>query len=137
MSITSNFTDFIKHSQSQKEISLVIAKDDQELRHFQQELDDAQFKKAHDVNDILHNMHANTKIYFPIEDKFPKSLYDLIIQYPTGQVEIFDIHSMKSTVVTPNYDKSSIILLVTKDNLSYFGQKGYQILEYVGIAYQS
>lgn len=82
-------------------------------------------------------MKANSKIYFCIEENFPKALYDLVIQYPTGQVEIFDFHSMKSTVVSPNYDKSSIILLVTKDNLSYFQNKGYSILEHVGIAYQS
>jgi hypothetical protein len=135
--MNSNFTDFIKHSISQKDISLVIAKDDQELGHFQQKLDNAGFKQVHEVPEILHNIHQNSKVYYCIEDKFPKSLYDLIIQYPTGQVEIFDVHSMKSTVVDPNYEKSSIILLCTKDNLSYFQSKGYQVLEHVGIAYQS
>ena len=135
--MTNDFSDFIKHTASQKEISLVIAKDDQEFRHFQETLDNAGFQKVHEVPEILKNMNENSKVYYCIEESFPKALYDLVIQYPTGQVEIFDVHSMKSTVVSPNYEKSSIILLVTKDNLSYFQSKGYSILEYVGIAYQS
>lgn len=135
--MNSNFTDFIKHSQSQKEISLVIAKNDQEIRAFQHELDSAEYKKAENVQEILHSMHGGSKVYFLVEDSFPKALYDLIIQYPTGQVEIFDVHSMKSTVVNPNYEKSSIILLSTKDNLSYFQKKGYSVLEHVGMTYQS
>lgn len=137
MNMNSSFTDFIKHSIAQKEISLAIAKDDQEFRHFQETLDNAGFQKVHEVPEILKNMNENSKVYYCIEENFPKALYDLVIQYPTGQVEIFDVHSMKSIVISPNYDKSSIILLVTKDNLSYFQSKGYSILEYVGMAYQS
>lgn len=135
--MNSDFAKFIKHSISQKEISIAIAKDDQEQRQFQKTLDDVGFKKVHDISEIMGDIKENSKIYYCIEEKFPKALYDLVIQYPTGQVEIFDVHSMKSTVVSPNYEKSSIILVVTKDNLSYFQNKGYQILEYVGMAYQS
>lgn len=135
--MNSKFTDFLKHSLSQKEISLAIAKDDQELNQFQESLHDAGFKKAYDIPEILNDMKENSKVYYFIDEKFPKALYDLIIQYPTGQVEIFDVHSMKSTVVTPTYDKSAIILLVTKDTLAYFQTKGYSILQHVGIAYQS
>lgn len=137
MNMNSDFSNFIKHSISQKEISLVIAKDDQEQRKFQETLDDAGFKKVHDIPEIMRDMKGDVKIYYCIEEKFPKALYDLIIQYPTGQVEVFDVHSMKSTVISPNYEKSSIILVVTKDNLTYFQNKGYQILEHVGMAYQS
>jgi len=135
--MTNTFLNFIKHSISQKEISLVIAKDDQEQRQLQESLDDAGFKKVHEIPEIMKDMKENTRIYYCIEEKFPKALYDLVIQYPTGQVEIFDVHSMKSTVVSPNYEKSSIILLCTKDNLTYFQNKGYSILEHVGMAYQS
>ena len=132
-----SFTDFIKHSHSQREISLAVAKDDHELRQFEHQLDEAGYKKAHDTNELLHNMHKNTQIYLLIEENFPKALYDLIIQYPTGQVEIFDVHSMKSTVISPEYEKSSIILLATKEDLSFFEQKGYSILQHVGMAFQS
>lgn len=137
MNMNNDFPDFIKHSISQKEISLAVAKNDQELDKFQGSLDAAGFKKAYDVSEILNSMKENSKVYYLIDEEFPKALYDLIIQYPTGQVEIFDIHSMKSTVVSPNYNKSSIILLITKESLSYFQNKGYLILENVGIAYQS
>ncbi len=135
--MNSKFTDFLKHSLSQKEISLAIAKDDQELNSFQETLHQAGFKKAYDIPEILNDMKENSKVYYFIDEKFPKALYDLIIQYPTGQVETFDVRTMKSTVVTPSYSKSAIILLVTKDTLAYFQTKGYSILEKVGIAYQS
>jgi len=135
--MNSNFTDFLKHSISQKEISLAIAKNEQELNQFQESLHHAGFKKAYEVSEILNDMKENSKVYYFIDEKFPKALYDLVIQYPTGQVEIFDVRSMKSTLVNPSYDKSAIILLCTKDNLSYFQTKGYSILEYVGIAFQS
>lgn len=135
--MNTSFTDFLKHSVSQKEVSVAIAKDDQELNHFQEALHHAGFKKAYEVTEILKDIKENSQIYYFIDEKFSKALYDLIIQYPTGQVEIFDIHSMKSTVVTPSYNKSAIILLVTKDTLAYFQNKGYSILQHVGMAYQS
>jgi hypothetical protein len=135
--MNSKFSDFLKHSISQKEISLAIAKDDQELNKFQESLHHAGFKKAYDAPEILNDMKENSKVYYFIDEKFPKALYDLIIQYPTGQVEIFDVRSMKSSVVTPSYSKSAIILLVTKDTLAYFQNKGYSILQHVGMAFQS
>lgn len=135
--MNNSFTDFLKHSVSQKEISLAIAKNDQELNQFEETLHQSGFKKAYEVAEILNGIKEDSKVYYFIDEKFPKALYDLIVQYPTGQVEIFDLRSMKSTVVTPSYTKSAIILLVTKDTLSYFQSKGQSILEYVGMAYQS
>lgn len=135
--MNSKFSDFLKHSVSQKEVSLAIAKDDQELNHFEKSLHQAGFKKAYDVSEILNDMKENSKVYYFIDEKLPKALYDLIIQYPTGQVETFDVRTMKSSVVAPTYDKSAIILLVEKHTLAYFQNKGYSILQHAGIAYQS
>ena len=57
--MNSKFTNFLKHSLSQKEISLAIAKDDQELNSFEEALHQAGFKKTYDIPEILNDMKAS------------------------------------------------------------------------------
>ncbi len=60
-----------------------------------------------------------------------------MIQYPTGQVEIYDKVNLKSQLVIPVYDKVSVVFVITKDALKKTEELGYQMLEHAGIAYQS
>jgi hypothetical protein len=132
-----DFQNFIKHTDLQKEVSIAIAKDERELDYFKTTLSSNGFKEAHKVSEILEKISGKAKIYYSVEDEFPKSLYDLIVQYSTGQIEIFDFSSMKNHVVNPDYQKTSLVIVITKDNLSHFQKKGYPILANVGVAYQS
>src|SRR3989344_6058627 len=88
--------DFLNHTVSQKEVSVIIAKDNNEQHLFQEELDREGFRQAIDVSEIIKRNKALSKVYFMVRDKFPKDIYDFLLQYPTGQVEIFDKSTMSS-----------------------------------------
>lgn len=132
-----SFTDFLEHTLSQKEVSLVIAKDETELQQLVKSLEADNFRQAIDTSDLFKHVTKPVKVFVLVKDKLSKDLYDFIIQYPTGQVEIYDKFNLKSQLVTPVYDKVSVIFIVTKDALKKTQELGYQVLEHTGIAYQS
>jgi hypothetical protein len=135
--MNSKLTDFIKYTFSQKEISLIIAKDQEELEGFVQILADKDFRQAIDTSELFKRIMHPSKVYFIIRKELHKSIYDFILQYPTGQVEIFNRDRMKSEMVSPVYKDVSVIFLVSKQTLSNIQKSGYQLLENTGMTYQS
>ena len=95
------------------------------------------FRQAIDVSEIIKRNKALSKAYFMVRDKFPKDIYDFLLQYPTGQVEIFDKSTMSSKTYTPIYKDTSVVLIVTRDSLRAIQKEGFQLLEYAGVAYQN
>lgn len=133
----SDFADFLKFSNSQKEVSLAIARDEEELKEIQELLETNHYRRANHASQLLLHIDAPAKIYYLISEKLPKEIYDFIIQYPTGQVEIFDSEKMKSSVVQPSYSDVSVIFLITKDNLANIRKDNFEMLNNTGITYQS
>ena len=64
-------------------------------------------------------------------------MYDFALQYPTGQIEIYDKFNLKSQTVTPSYKDVAVVFLITKDTLKKAQEAGFMLLEQVGITYQS
>lgn len=137
MNSKTDFLDYLKFTNSQKEVSLAIAKDDTELRELKEILESKNYKQATEVSQLMLYIDSPCKLYFVVFDQIPKDLYDFIVQYPTGQVEIFDGEKMKSQVATPSYHDVSIIILLTIETLSKIQKENFSILENVGITYQS
>lgn len=131
------FLDFLKLTKSQKEIALVIAKDDNELKLFHEILDGSDFRQVVDFPELLKRMTASSKLYFIVRNNLPKEMYDFIMQYPTGQIEIFDKNTMTSKTFTPLYKDTSVVFVLTKEVLRNIQEKGIQLLESAGIAYQN
>lgn len=135
--MNSKFNDFLKYTSSQKEVSLVVAKDEKELEEFVEILSLADYRQAVDTQELFKRIIHPSKVYFIIRNKLHKDIYDFILQYPTGQVEIFDKERMKSQTVSPIYNGVSIVLLITKQTLSSIQQTGQQLLENTGLTYQN
>lgn len=131
------FSEFVKHATYQKEVSLVVAKDEAELKELVNVLENQGFKLARNTLDFLDFIDSPLKVFFTVQDTLPKDFYDFIVQYPTGQVEIYDKDKLKSKIVSPNYDIASIILVITKEALKKSQKSGFEIREQVGITYQS
>ena len=131
------FTDFLSFTPSQKEVSVVIAKDETELKELKTTLDSQGFIQLADSPELLRYVSAPSKVYFLVHSNLPKRIYDFLIQYPTGQIEIFDKNQMKSSLIKPVYKDVSVLILLTKEQLINIQKGGYQILEHTGIAYQS
>ncbi len=126
----SNFLDTILGS---KEVGLVIAKDSQEQEWFASFAEEKGFKKAGKISDLFDLPQA----YLILDENTEKSHYDFAVQYPTGQVEIFDKESMKSQIFSPDYKNKGIIFIVGKDDLNKLQAKGLDLLSATGPAFQS
>lgn len=137
MKMANSFNDFIKFTSSQKEISLVIAKDETELSGFVKILEDEGFNQTLDALDLFKYIATPSKVFFVVKETLSKDMYDFMVQYPTGQVEIYDKFNLKSQTVIPIYKDVSIIFIITKETLKKTQELGFRILEQVGITYQS
>jgi len=129
---TAPLNDFLDTLAGSKEVGLVIAENQKELQNFSRLLDDAGFNKSIGIV----NVFESQKSYIVVDEDMGKSVYDFAIQYPTGQVEIFDNKDMRSKVFSPDY-YSAIVLLVVKDVLNNLQTKGFDLLSAAGPAYRS
>lgn len=132
-----SFNEFLKYTLSQKEVSLAMAQDDAELNRFVEILQSNRFRQAIDTTELFKYITTLSKVFFIVRGSLEKDVYDFIVQYPTGQIEIFDKQSLKSRIATPVYDGVSVIFLITKPVLRQIQKTGLQMLNYVGVTYQS
>jgi len=135
--MTNTIKDFLKYANSQKEVSLMIAKDDDELESFTKKLSEAEFRQAVDTSDLFKQITKVSKSFVVIKDILPKDLYDFAVQYPTGQVDIYDKFHLKSQTVTPVYKDVTVVYVLTKTALKKTQESGFGFLELAGITYQA
>lgn len=135
--MTNTFEDFLKYANSQKEVSLALAKDEAELTELAQKLEGQGYRQAVDTSDLFKQITQPSKSFFIAKESLSKDMYDFAVQYPTGQVEIYDKFNLKSQTVVPSYKDVSVVFLMTKDTLKKSQDAGFMLLEQVGITYQS
>ena len=135
--MTNTLDDFLKFALSQKDVSLAIAKDDSELTEIMTNLEEKGFRQAVDTSDLFKQITQPSKSFFVAKENLLKDMYDFVVQYPTGQVEIYDKFNLKSQTVVPIYKDVIVILLMTKEVLKKTQEAGFTLLEKVGITYQS
>ena len=124
--------DFIHTVYGSHEVGLVIAKNDKTLANLVRSMDGMGFKRSEAGGDFF----KFPKTYRIVGDSLEKDVYDFIVQYPTGQVEIFDSELMRSRMSSPDYKNSAVILGVTKENLKKLQVQGFDLLSSAGPAYQ-
>ena len=138
-----NLVDFLPLVKGQKEISLVIAKDGKELDSFVQVVVNSAFSKAGDVFSLMTALKNGGHYYFVLtdksvsDDKVFKDIYDFIVQYPPGSIQIFDQEKMESVVLSPNYEDISVIILLIQENLDLISKNGFSVLDKIGLTYRS
>ena len=135
MSHTSNkasIEEFLSVLMGSREVGLVIAKNEAEISSFAKAMDRFDFKRSENIADLF----KFPKTYFVVDGNLDKDVYDFIVQYSTGQVEIFDKKLMQSLTLSPDYKNSAIVLLVDKDNLNKIQEKGFDLLSSTGPAFQ-
>ncbi len=135
---TSAITDFITYALGQKEVSLVIAKDEEELASLKRELDVLGFASVNTPLEFSIASDHPGKAYSILADaSHAKDYYDFSVQYPTGQVEMWNRSTMQPQVSTPRYEGVTLVLLLTKDTLVSAQKNGMDFLASTGIVYQS
>ncbi len=131
-----NLNEFLKIASGQREVALIISRDDSELQEQQQVLKKNGFVKVDRTAELLKQIQQPTKLYFTVSGTINKNIYDFIAQFPTGQVEIFDNSQMKTSVFTPDYVNLSVAAVVTKKDLLALEAVGFSLRQHCGVAYQ-
>lgn len=129
-----NLTKFINYSVSQKEVSLIIAKNEEEIQETIKTLTDVGYSRVLDIKEVFKLIIRPAKFLIVLNNDFSKDIYDFVVQYPTGQVEIYDKEKLKSETVVPVYKDVSIILIADKKTIE---KSKLPILEKVGLTYRS
>lgn len=132
-----NFIDFLTVTNSQKEISLILAKDEAECEHFVTRLEDTGFRQAIDTTELFKHSTTPSKAFVVVKHSISKDLYDFLVQYSTGQIAIYDKNTLKFVAIDPIYKGVSIVFVMTHEALRKTQKSGFSILENVGLTYQS
>ncbi len=125
------FNDFLEIA-SGREVALAVAKDENELGEFIKSLNELGFKEGRIVSDLL----GHSKSFIIAREDMGKDIYDFVVQYPTGQVEVFNRDGMKSETFSPDY-KNKTVLLVDEKVLNNLSGKGFDLLSVAGPAYRT
>lgn len=131
-----SFTEFLTYTNSQHDVSLVLAKDEAEKSEMVNILKQNQFQEATSITQLLQASTQPSKIFYQLNE-LPSALYNFIFQYPTGQLQIFNPETNSQEIVTPIYNEVSIILVTTHDALEKIESTGFFIRDKVGLTYQS
>lgn len=131
--MNSDLIKFIEYSVSQKEVSLIITKDKEEIQRVAKILIELDYHEEINVSDMVKIVSQTSKIFITLENVFSKDIYDFVVQYPTGQVEIYDKVNLKSQTVTPAYKDVSIIVVADEETIK---KSKFPILEKVGLTYR-
>lgn len=131
---------FLQKIASQKDVSLMIAKNSKEIKAFETALIGQGFKMVGNILELISALNSPAKparLYISPDHSNVKPLYDFLVQYPTGQVEIFDDKEMKSKVFNPDYANSAVVLLISSEELKRLESNNFSFLQYTGLAFQN
>ncbi len=128
---------FLSRANSQKEPVFIIAENNKEVKECQIIVEEAGYKQAKTVKDLMKESKTINKKYIVVQDSDNlKDIYDFTVQYPTGQVEIYDKKNLTTDVLNSNYKNTSFLFLAIKCTLFASREKGYNILSQAGLIYQ-
>jgi len=125
---------FLKITNGSAEACLMIARNSAELAMVEQEIVNFGFKKAQGVREIFNSIKNAGKTYFTLTDAIGNNIYNILAQYPTGQVTAYD--GQKNIVANPDYQKGSLLILVSKENLEKIEQGEKSLLKLAGLTWQ-
>jgi len=134
--MASDFREFLTFTSSQKEVSLVLAKDETVQNDLVQILYQQGFHQIHTVSELLKIIAAPTKVFYLVQNELPVDIYEFIQQYPTRHISIYDKATKKFVASRPIYKDVAVILVVTKDNLEKIHSQNFTLFDKVGLTYQ-
>lgn len=132
------FDKFLTDSTSQKEISLVLVENSEDFADLKDSLVKNGYNFSSDIISKLNNLNNDDKICFVINNETDaKLLYDFALQYPTGQINLFDDKVMETINISPSYDNKSLLLLLTDNQLENLKNINFDFLSVSGMTYRN
>jgi hypothetical protein len=125
---------FLVRTKGSREACLMIAENSEMVAELEKAAVDFGFKKSKNIREIFNAIRDGEKSYFILEDALGNNLYNILAQYPTGQVNSYD--GQKNLVANPDYQNGSILILITKKNLEKIEQSEKSLFKLAGLAWQ-
>lgn len=122
-------------TKGQKEAALVIA-DSHISPEIEASLQGGGFVKATKPLMFLKSIYQKRRPYIVLDEDNAKDIYDICLQYPTGQINFLNRSKMITLFVQPDYDQSAIIILATKSLLETLEKKGFNFRSVAGLTQQ-
>ncbi len=103
---------FLEHTQGSKEVSLLISPE-VEIADLIKELSQREFLPLKAYVDL----NTPGKYFIVLDLQNAKDLYDIVCQYTTGQISVFDIKGQQSLWINPNYAETSLVVVIPREKL--------------------
>ena len=123
---------FLPFTASQKSVSLVVANSDAAADAGVATL------KAHGYRPLIDPRELESAVlrYARISPENAKDMYDLAVQYGTGQITSHDEASNQNTWVNPHYGNTTLVFIVTKPDLEAIESSGLPLRTVTGLTTQ-
>lgn len=130
-----SFIEFMSRLASSRDVSLAIAPDVEAVAELADLAAASGFTRCVDAIELAAMINQPAcRLFIEVTAGLPKLLYDLIVQYPTGQVQL---SSPGSTInVTPGYQGAAVLVLATEAAASQAQGAGFRLLESVGLCWR-
>lgn len=131
-----NFEQFLNCTTGQNEVSLAVVDDQNEIERIGNVLTNHGFAEAGTEVDFFDNISGEKSTFLVVNQKLSKKVYDILVQFPTGQIETFNEVEMRPEVIKPNRAKFGVLLIFTKSSLEKTEKEGFAIMDKVGLTFR-
>jgi hypothetical protein len=125
---------FLQLASSSREASLMVAHDEKELEMLERSVSDFGFQKTTHIREIFNAVRNGDKTYFILNNKLGNNCYNILVQYPTGQINAYD--GKDNLVANPNYQTGALLILITEENLNEIEKSDKSLLKLVGLTWR-
>lgn len=134
MSRSSISADVLSFTRFQKEASLIVYHDDDERRHCEGDLQKEHYVEAPDAPKLFHSIQAGEKVYIVLTKHNAKAVYDVALQYPTGQVSVRNADTVHTEWADPDYSRGSLIVIADAALIKELETRGLLFRAITGLA---
>jgi len=125
---------FLQLASGSREASLMVAHDGKELETLEHEVSDFGFQKTTHIREIFNAVKNGEKTYFILNKGFGNNCYNILAQYPTGQINAYD--GKDNLVANPDYQTGAVLILITEENLNEIEKSDKSLLKLVGLTWR-
>jgi hypothetical protein len=125
---------FLQLATSANEASLMVAENEKELEKLEQEVTSIGFHKTQNIREIFNAIRNGEKNYFILKNELGNNIYNILVQYPTGQINAYD--GKDNLVANPDYQAGAVLVLITGENLNKIEKGEKSLLNVVGLTWR-
>lgn len=129
---TKALTEFLPYTVSQKFVSLLLVESEPGVKKAVSILK----KQGYVHLSAASLLEKRGNYYLMARDYSARELQDLLVQYGSGQISLHDSATGITSWINPAYTDSSLVLVITKEELEALEQQGVRLRLVTGLALQ-